>query len=213
MRKYRRKPRKSTISKNIVPDSHIVRLRYVETFQLNPGAAGQASTHIFRANSIFDPNLTGVGHQPLGHDQWAVFYDHYNVIGSKITAKFISNGDDFSGPAHVGVLLKDDTTTIIDPVNIMEQSNSRYKVMTSANATQLATVQGFYSPKKFFAIKDISDNRSILGAAFGSNPVEDAYFHVYAGPLNSGIDTTAFNCIITIEYLCQFTERKALAQS
>ena len=35
-----------------------------------------------------DPNHTGVGHQPLYFDQLMTIYNHYIVIGAKITVKF-----------------------------------------------------------------------------------------------------------------------------
>jgi len=60
----------------------IVKLRYAEDVNISAGIA--LGSYDFRANSIFDPNLTGIGHQPLGHDQWAVFYDHYVVLGARI---------------------------------------------------------------------------------------------------------------------------------
>ena len=36
------------------------------------------------------PNHTGVGHQPLYFDQLMTIYNHYIVIGAKITVKFYS---------------------------------------------------------------------------------------------------------------------------
>lgn len=36
--------------------------------------------HLFRANGIFDPDVTGTGHQPLYRDQVADLYTNYTVI-------------------------------------------------------------------------------------------------------------------------------------
>lgn len=217
----RRRPRRSRTTKlkiyrnpNVVPDTKIVKHRYVDTFTLSAGA-GLPASRVFRANSIFDPDQTGVGHQPLGTDEWSVFYNHYNVIGSKVTAQFISVAEVGSASAcHVGVLLKDNSVVLINPVTIMEQAHSRYGILTSANATQMSSkINGFYSPRKFFGIKDIGDNRTLLGANVGSNPSEDAYFHIYAAPVNSTAAIDAINVIVTIEYLVQYSERKSLLQS
>ena len=218
-RTYKRKARKTRSTpryrnlKAVVPDKHVVKLRYVQQFDLDASSLINNS-RVFRANSIFDPDFTGVGHQPLGHDQWAVFYDHYNVVGSKITAKFISTSAASNiGASVVGILLRDSSTLVPVPTDIMEQTNSGYGIMTNSGATQVKTIVKGFSCKKFFGLKDIADNRAMVGAAFGSNPSEDAYFHVYQAPLVTGEDPTLCHCIVTMEFMVQLTERKVLPQS
>lgn len=212
-KRRRRSRRRLTKLTNIVPATKTVKLRYVEQFTLD-GTTGVNAATVFRANSIHDPNFSGVGHQPLGHDQWAAFYDHYNVIGSKISVKFVSTGGIGNRDSYiVGILLKDNSTTIPSAENIMEQTNSGYKICTTAAAMQTVTVRKGYSARKFFNLKDVKDNRALVGAQFNNNPTEDAYFHVYQAPLSSVDDPLPVRCIATIEYICQLTERKSLASS
>lgn len=200
---------------NVVPRSKVVKLRYVDQFTLDANA-GLVSSRVYRANSIHDPDFSGLGHQPLGHDQWGVFYNHYNVIGSKITAKYVSTGiaDNAADASMVGILLKDNTTVIIDPKLIMEQTNSGYGILTQADANQTKTIRKGYSTKRFFDVQDVKDNRQLLGATFGTTPTEEAYFHVYQAALNTNThDPGPILVIITIEYLVQLTERKSLSAS
>lgn len=218
-RTYKKRSRKSTAFtryrsiKNIVPDSKIVKLRYVQQIGLDAGA-GLASAHVFRANSIFDPDYSGTGHQPLGHDQWAVFYDHYNVISSKCTAQFIATGTNSSTDAcMVGILLKDNISPITDPTTIMEQSNSGYSFLSGQTASSVKTIRKGYSAKQFFGLKDVKDNRSITGGNMGGNAGDDALFHVYQTALGVTDNPRSIDAIVTIEYLVQLTERKTLAQS
>lgn len=46
----------------------------------------------FRLNSLYDPNFTGTGHQPLGFDQYAALYNYYRVykvdVQVRVTARF-----------------------------------------------------------------------------------------------------------------------------
>jgi hypothetical protein len=45
----------------------------------------------FKINSIYDPDLTGAGHQPLGRDTWAGIYDYYKVLETRVEVTMTSN--------------------------------------------------------------------------------------------------------------------------
>jgi len=47
------------------------------------------SSQVFRANSLYDPDLTGTGHQPNGFDTLMQAYDHFTVLASKIRVRTI----------------------------------------------------------------------------------------------------------------------------
>ncbi len=85
------------------------KLRYVTQLELGSGTNDFASHHFYRANSAFDPDLTGTGHQPMGYDQLALFYDHYTIIGSKITCNYHNVGG--SNPIVCGIRLRDTNET------------------------------------------------------------------------------------------------------
>ena len=90
-RAKRRKPdwrKRTTIQKGLgFSDGQIVKMRYVEEFELNPGL-GSVASYVFRANGLYDPNYTGAGHQPYGFDQWMTYYNQFTVLGSKMKAIF-----------------------------------------------------------------------------------------------------------------------------
>jgi hypothetical protein len=50
---------------------------------INTGNAW-STAYQFRLNSLFDPDLTSAGHQPLGRDQWALLYNSYVVLSVRI---------------------------------------------------------------------------------------------------------------------------------
>jgi len=66
------------------PSNKTVALRYLENFTLDASGSGSA-TQVFSVNSIFDPNVTGVGHQPMFRDNYANLYNTYRVNYSHIT--------------------------------------------------------------------------------------------------------------------------------
>lgn len=67
------------------PQRKTVAIRYVENFTLDASSSANA-VYAFRANSVFDPNFTGAGHQPMYHDLYSQIYDSYNVNYSTIRA-------------------------------------------------------------------------------------------------------------------------------
>ena len=206
-RSYRRnKPVALTTTNNIFPNSVIVRHRYVTTISLDAGLTS-AAAHLFRANSVNDPDYTGVGHQALGYDEMTPLYTHSTVLGSKITCNYVSNGTD---NMMVGCYLNNDTSPVTTYDTIAEQGKGVYKLMTPA-AGSSKIVQKF-SAKKFFGVKDVSDNEK-LSAGVGSNPAEEAFYIVWAQSHSSSYNPASFFATVTIEYLVLWTERQSLLQS
>lgn len=58
----------------------------------------------FRINSLFDPDFTGTGSQPVGFDQWMALYDRYRVLAVE-TDVFICglSASDMASAASPGV--------------------------------------------------------------------------------------------------------------
>lgn len=75
------------------PDHARVTLRYSEDVTLT-STTGVPGIYTFRGNSVFDPNLTGTGGQPCNFDDFAVHYNRYRVMGSRISvsSNFANNG-------------------------------------------------------------------------------------------------------------------------
>lgn len=59
-------------------------LRYVQTGSKDVANFG-LGTQIFRANSLYDPDFSGTGHQPNGYDTLLAAYNHYTVVRARIT--------------------------------------------------------------------------------------------------------------------------------
>lgn len=188
-------------------------LRYVhgvETF--NPGVAGSAASYVFSANGMYDPNITGLGHQPMGFDEYMAVYDHYTVIGAKITVTFLSN--DTSYPITFGVTAQDNNSAITNAEAAIENGRTLCETLTlKGGCRDQATISYPLSISKFFGKgKKIFGERSYSGDA-GSNPSEQVYFVVWASPLNSSADATGGQATIHIEYVAIFSEPRQMTQS
>ncbi len=130
MTKHRRSSTSSSQStgyskRSPLPKKFTFRCRYSEhAISIDGGAAGVVGKHFFRANGLFDPNVTGAGHQPLGFDQLMLMYNHFTVIGSKIRVTFTNT--DPNASQICGISLTDDATTSINPEVYIENGDTTW---------------------------------------------------------------------------------------
>lgn len=214
-RYYRRKKRNMlSFTKAPVPNSFATKLRYVEDTSINPGVAGIAGVHIVSANGCYDPNITGSGHQPRGFDQMMQLWDHYTVIGAKITVEFIRPYNTNSYALALGVALKDSPTPAVDKNDYLEGRNvvsKATKSSTSTNDSFTYKLSKTFSTRKFLGF---SKPLSVTAARgdISNNPGEQAYFHIFAAPFQS-VDNEAIIVNYRVDYLVVFTEPKQPTQS
>lgn len=187
-------------------------MRYVQDFRYSSGL-GAIALAVFRGGSIFDPDFSGVGHQPLGHDEYQNFYHHYTVLGAKLTATWSTEGDGVGDQYIVGIGLRADATVTSDVELMRELPGTKWANLGGATSGKnFKTLSKFYSVRKFHDVKDIRDN-SQFKAAFGTNPAEDAFFHVFAinqNPIDVG---STINCHVVMTFICVLTEPKNLTKS
>lgn len=153
------------------PEKMMVRLKYVDSHSLGDNINPMAS-FTYRCNSIFDPNFTGGGHQPLYHDQFALIYQNYKVTKMSIRLRALStqgaaNSNIFYGIDNIG----SDTTVDINPNTIRERPGSIYKTLTPQAGSMI---------KSGWNIKKSAVNgEDGYTAAFGSNPTNVDYIRFY----------------------------------
>lgn len=198
-----------------VPVRKKLRLKYVQRITINPGASGGAVLNNFRANSLFDPDRTGTGHQPIGFDEWAVFYNRYTVVSSKI--KIIAFGSAATGPLGniiVGINLDDDNTSSAILTQLLEQSSVRYKPMGPAlGGHGVTTVRHSFNAKKFFGTKGSLTATSDYAALMDASPLEDATYNVFVASVDASDNGDPVDFLVEIVYTCYLSEPTTLAQS
>lgn len=105
------------------PNAKLVRHKYVDTVSIAASAAATPQMYQFRCNSVFDPDYTGVGHQPMFHDEMAAQYKYYTVLRSRIKLTFSSGS---TQDVHYVLWVDDDATVPTDASTCMEQHGSSY---------------------------------------------------------------------------------------
>lgn len=78
-------------------DEIICKMPYVDYRVSSISAATLSAYQQFKINSIYDPDLTGTGGQPLGRDTWASIYNYYKVLEAKVTVKVFDLTSDATG--------------------------------------------------------------------------------------------------------------------
>lgn len=176
-------------------------LRYTECINFNT-SAGLAQQHFFRGGLIFDPNYTGVGYQPYGHDTYQAIFNHYRVVKSvcKITNTTSGSGN------IMGITLSDDVsvTTDFDQIKLVKPS----KCIPLATSTEAHTIAMVYNSEQAFPGQ--VQNTTAL---FGNNPAEEQYFCIWVTGSNPLGDPSAISVMVTIEYYVEMSELKELDKS
>jgi len=173
-------------------------LRYSQNISLNADSTN-ANTYVFRANSIFDPDYSGVGHQPYGHDQYNGIYQYYRVKSATIVVTNSSAGAN----NNLGVSVRSSAAAILDREQIREVKGTRYTPLASTS-----------DPNKLVQKWSLSDQVTTDGteAVIGTNPSTVVYFHVWTAP-NGSADPGVLALSVDISYIVEFWEPKNLGIS
>ncbi len=184
--------------------------RYCDkNIQVNPGAGGVPSTHVFSLNGLYDPDITGIGHQPLGFDQLMVMYDHYTVVSARARVTFQNTDTTYQQLCIMQI--KDTATTSTDSNEILENGNVKYCTLGihgSGQAIAERTIS--VSPSKFFGRKVMEGDK--YQGTVSTNPSDQLYLHLQIGP-TEGVDADIVDCTVEIEYVAILTEPKQFSQS
>lgn len=183
-------------------------LHYSTRIALNPSVGGVAASYVFRLSSIFDPDFTGVGHQPVGHDQLEPLYERYQVWKVDFHVEFANRST--TENQRVGYRISDSSSTSSDPDVNVENGNCEWRLITPGGDSKMFT--GTVQVPKVHGVsyKQYMSNDD-YGANFGNNPAEEAYFHLWADGL--GDDTDPVDAAIHLVYHVKLMGSKLTALS
>lgn len=178
-----------------IPSRFITKHKYAEAITVSTPGMG---IYKWNLNSLWDPNRTGVGHQPYGYDQLAALYNRYRVISCKYILSAIS---DSSNIAYACLPANDTAATISNVSEARENPRCKYAVQNTGGT--LKVLKGnVYLPSLVGQTKTqyMSDDR--FQAIVGNSPVELCVLNVFGQGMN---DDPVFNPQITYNILLEFT--------
>lgn len=189
-----------------------VKLKYHAAVSLN-GLFPNPKWHVFSANGMYDPDVTGTGHQPYGFDQYMAQYDHYTVIGSKCTVW--TENPNQTDPYWLMIRTAAGTTTLSSRYQCLEApiNFTRRYIGTRNGANSVSKVTRGCSIKRFLSQDPMQEDANAGHASANGNPTEQVYFHVGVIGKDEFTNTGSVVLNVEIEYIAIFHEPKEVLPS
>lgn len=167
---------------------------------------GVAAVYNYSCNGLFDPNISGTGAQPRGFDQIMPFYDHYVVIGARMSIVFQNQSEH---PVRAGIMIRDVSSSATQtPDTIQEYRHKRMVTLdgTIRGGKSWAQVSYKVNPNKFLhRSHPMSDDQ--LKGSVSTNPSEQCFFQIFAFALD-GVSDASVVAQVKIDYAAVFLEPK-----
>lgn len=202
-----------------MPDSVFTSLRsfHIRTFV----SAGSGITPVnFTINNLQDTNLSvgGIIDQPLGFDQWAQFYTHFEVRANRLKVTVTNNFIPAATAASTTSLIcgfypsNDITTAVTGEDTFFSQPMVKWKCIGPVGCPNKATISNYVSVKKMVSRQIDSINYTGQfpdtpgGTGTGPNIELVWWFFLYnAHETVLGISAT---CALDMKLYCRFWGRR-----
>lgn len=215
-KKFVKKARKVMVNKALqpIPQRFIAKLKYSTSVAVST-VGTPLGTYRFNLNSIWDPDRTGLGHNPYSHDTFQTIYNRYRVIGChyNISVQNISAsiGND-TRTTQLIALPANDTIGALTGGEARETPRCKY-ILQCINAPT-RNLKGYVDIKSLMGRNKsqyMADDR--YQAPFGSDPAELAILNVYCGNIADLPENQNYSLNVTLHYVVEMFDIKILPQS
>lgn len=185
------------------------KLKYVENVVLQ-SVAGAVGRNVFSPQNMFDPNLTGTGHQPMFWDQFTPLFSRYKVHKSSISVSFnVQTETAGTSVFAAGILGGSASTIAADPQTNMEDNHGKSTILNGRNGSsgqKILTLD--YTPMRDLGLS-VDDDTLVSPNNAGANSY---FWNIWAADLNS-TGTTNVIASVTIIYDVEFVDNINVASS
>lgn len=182
---------------------YITKMKYSEAYNLS---ALNAYSQIMRINSLWDPNATGLGHQPYGFDQLAGIYNRYRVI----SCSYVITAYNGTNPIRFGVLPANDTPPVSGISELCENPRAKFAIQFPGGSTQY--IKGKVNMPSMTGrskIQYMSDDR--YQSEVTTNPLEVVLLYITGQTMvDSSVD---IQLNVTLDFTVEFFDPKPIDQS
>jgi len=183
------------------PDQLRCTLRYSDAGSQFTAAVTPAA-QVFRANSLFDPDLTGAGSQPEYFDQLSAVYLQYCVQGVRFKCEIFNTGT----TSNVCVLLYSDVNIATQSVeNLTEHRYAKHAIVSAKGGMDRTTI--VLPP----ILNSTLQGERLLNTdpnnyqGIGVNPVDPTYA-IFKTTAMDNVTNSNIYCNFYLEYDCWFKE-------
>lgn len=191
-----------------IPQRYITKMKYCETYTpIN--STGQTIWRV-NLNSIFDPNRTGIGHQPYGHDTFATLYNRYRVIACNfVISAFSGNGSTI----QLAAIPANEEFIAASISEYRENPRCRFMVQTPGSVMRVMKGKVNLPSLTGRTVQQyMADDR--YQAQFGASPSELMVLNINSQQFDESLLTaTAVTYQLTLEYVVELFDPKNLGQS
>lgn len=171
---------------------------YSTKFTINGGTLGTAAIQQFNLSSLFDPDLTGVGTQPIPLDQYSALYERYRVYEASFKLHFMNST---TNDLIVGYNICDQATTTSDLERLVQNGQCEWSGCSARGSSKdfaefTATVD---LAKAHGITKKRLMSDDVYAAVFSASPAEAMILNCFCADSSNG-DPGAFNCYIEIRF-------------
>lgn len=199
---------KYTMYAGVVPAKKRTVLKYSDIYQLTDTIVGFQS-FVFRANSVFDPEQPIGGHQPMGFDQYATFYNNYRVHASTIKISVSQNQS--TVPCIVGITPSRSATSYLTTAQLELPGTVTSMIAQDTAGPNVKSLTLTMDIEKFdgnFGTKFDDEHE----AAVTANPVSEKFFIIWVKSAVAAL-TVDSSFLVEIFYDVEFFNRKDLPTS
>lgn len=211
---YRSRRRRGGAIRRTLPDYTFVAFPYHECVNI-PYATGFSGSYRYKLNSLYDPNESGTGHQPLGRDQYVTFFQKYRVFATKMSIRFADCSIQNHEMAACIYGAPQSTVPSGADLNLLfELPNARAQYINKKYTSQSTTIKRYFKMHKLAGVSKSEYNTDTVYEAFnGSDPGACPRALIYVwDPL---VPTTTGNVDVSIHlvFYAQLFRRQPLPQS
>lgn len=198
----------TTVNRSLqpIPNRYICKMKYSTSTVTN--ATGQA---VFNLNSLFDPDRTGIGHQPYGYDPLANLYNRYRVISCGWR---VQNPTGATGSAITTAALPSNDLGIVWVATDEMLENPRCKYIVQNPGAPVVTLRGKqYLPKLMGRSRAQYMADDNYQAIVTTSPNELGLLYLQTFNALSGAATGGIGLTVLLEFTVEFFDVKRIVQS
>lgn len=194
------------------PKSRAVMFKY-SYFNNISVTTDSVGTQKFRANSLFDPDFTGIGQQPRYYDQLCTenLYTLYRVDSIGYNVKYINKST--SSDALVGVSFRNQASSVpADATALWHEKELAYTTVKTllplGQSGSRTTIKGKLQMSSILASSKLSykTDRSSYESLFSSNPAAVCFMMVMVSDDPNNNAGTDIDIYVTIYFKCIVSE-------